>query len=151
MIVFLDTNIAIDALQNRHPFANSAKMMLALSYMKEFSIQISASQFTDAFYLLSGGGKKSLAPGAKAALKTLRKAVTVASFHDEEIDRALNSPWDDFEDACVYQCAVSAKADVIVTRNQKDFEKSAIPVMDCDEFFAYLEQEKGLVYDFIQL
>ena len=43
------------------------------------------------------------------------------------------------------------KADAIITRNKKDFEQARIPVMDCDELFAWLEQEKGLVYDFIDL
>ena len=35
----------------------------------------------------------------------------------------------------------------IVTRNQKDFEKSLIKVFDCDELFAYLAEEKGLTYE----
>jgi len=39
------------------------------------------------------------------------------------------------------------EADAIVTRNQKDFEKSLIKVFDCDELFAYLAEEKGLVYE----
>ena len=43
------------------------------------------------------------------------------------------------------------KADAIITRNQKDFARSSIKVFDCDELFAYLEKEKGLVYDFIPL
>lgn len=29
----------------------------------------------------------------------------------------------------------------------KDFEKSSIKVFDCDELFAYLAEEKGLVYE----
>lgn len=35
----------------------------------------------------------------------------------------------------------------IITRNQKDFEKSSIKVFDCDELFAYLAEEKGLTYE----
>ena len=51
----------------------------------------------------------------------------------------------------MYQYALKLEADAIVTRNQEDFEKSSIKVFDCDELFAYLEEEKGLAYDFIPL
>ena len=50
-------------------------------------------------------------------------------------------------DACVYQCALKLKADAIITRNRKDFEKSSIRVLDCEELFDYLAEEKGLVYE----
>ena len=75
----------------------------------------------------------------------------VYSLTEADVDAALDSAWDDFEDACVYQCARKIKADAIITRNQKDFARSSIRVFDCDELFAYLEKEKGLVYDFIPL
>ena len=39
------------------------------------------------------------------------------------------------------------EADAIITRNQKDFEKSTIKVFDCDELFAYLAEEKGFTYE----
>ena len=70
---------------------------------------------------------------------------------ETDVDAALDSPWSGFEDACVYQCALKVKADAIVTRNQKDFEKSSIKVFDCTGLFAYLEEEKGLVYDFVPM
>ncbi len=53
----------------------------------------------------------------------------------------------DFEDACVYQCARKIRADAIITRNKKDFEKSSIKVFDCEEWFSYLAQSKGLTYE----
>ena len=43
----------------------------------------------------------------------------------------------------MYQYALKLEADAIVTRNQKDFEKSLIKVFDCDELFAYLAEEKA--------
>ena len=51
------------------------------------------------------------------------------------------------EGSCAHQCALKLKADAIIARNQKDFEKSSIKVFDCDELFAYLAEEKGLVYE----
>ena len=47
----------------------------------------------------------------------------------------------------MYQYALKLEVDAIVTRNQKDFEKSLIKVFDRDELFAYLVEEKGLTYE----
>lgn len=124
---------------------------MAIGALGEFEMLFCASQLTDIFYVLTTGPTKISSDAAQKRLRELVSRCSVASLYADDATKALNAQWSDFEDACVYQCAVSAKADVIITRNQKDFEKSAIPVMDCDEFFAYLEREKGLVYDFIRL
>ncbi|HIY82381.1 MAG TPA: PIN domain-containing protein [Candidatus Rubneribacter avistercoris] len=150
MRFLVDTNIAIDHMMDREPFSRSASKLITLGFLHEFELGMSSSQITDAFYLLTGG-RLSLADEVKQKLKTLRGAMRVYSLTEADIDAALDSAWDDFEDACVYQCARKIKADAIITRNQKDFARSSIRVFDCDELFAYLEKEKGLVYDFIPL
>lgn len=150
MRFLVDTNIAIDHMMDREPFSRSASKLITLGFLHEFELGMSSSQITDAFYLLTGG-RSSLADEAKQKLRTLRGALRVYSLTEADVDAALDSAWDDFEDACVYQCARKIKADAIITRNQKDFARSSIKVFDCDELFAYLEEEKGLVYDFIPL
>ncbi len=122
---------------------------MTLGFLREFELWMSSSQFADAYYLLSDGGKPSLADDVKGKLKGVREAVRACSLNEADIDAALDSTWDDFEDACVYQCARKLKADAIVTRNQKDFGKSSINVFDCDQLFAYLEEERKLTYDFL--
>lgn len=148
MRLFVDTNIIIDHMEDRAPFAESAEKLMVMGYLRDFELVISASQVTDAFYLLSGG-RASMVNEVKRKLKKLRTAVRVCSLTEADIDAALDSNWSDFEDACVYQCALKMKAEAIITRNQKDFEKSSIKVFDCDEFFAYMKNEKGLVYELI--
>ena len=46
------------------------------------------------------------------------------------------SQFNDFEDAMQYYTAVKAKADVIITRNGKDFAASKLPVMTAAEYLA---------------
>lgn len=46
----------------------------------------------------------------------------------------IQSDFTDFEDGLQYQCAMSAKCDCIISRNQKDFINSEIPVMTAEEF-----------------
>jgi hypothetical protein len=50
---------------------------------------------------------------------------------------ALDSKFTDFEDALQYFSAVNSnKIDAIITRNIKDFKKSALPVFTPNEFLA---------------
>lgn len=52
----------------------------------------------------------------------------------DQILRSLQSGFNDFEDGLQYQCALDAHCDCIITRNQKDFIDSSIPVMTAGEF-----------------
>lgn len=45
------------------------------------------------------------------------------------IDAAITANWNDFEDAMQYFAALNANADIIVTRNKKDFATSEISVV----------------------
>ena len=147
MRLLVDTNVIIDALQDRHPFAESAQKLLVLGRIKEFDLWMSISQLTDAFYVLTDGGKPSKARGAKQRLLHVLEGVRICSLSEDDGKAALCSTWSDFEVACVYQAALKIKADAIITRNKKDFERSSIRVFDCDEFFVFLKEEKGLAYE----
>ena len=147
MNLFVDTNIIIDYLDERPGFAGSARKLMLLGFLREFDLWMSSSQVTDMFYILTNGGHPSKAEEVKASIREVRKFVRVCSLSEADIDTALDSTWSDFEDACVYQCARKIRADAIITRNKKDFEKSSIKVFDCDEWFSYLAQSKGLTYE----
>ena len=58
----------------------------------------------------------------------------VTTIGEKEIDDALASAFDDYEDALQYYSALNKKVDVIVTRNKKDFAHSKLPVLSPDEF-----------------
>ncbi len=147
MNLFVDTNIIIDYLDERPGFAGSARKLMLLGFLREFDLWMSSSQVIDMFYILTNGGHPSKAEEAKASIREVRKFVRVCSLGEADIDAALDSTWSDFEDACVYQCARKIRADAIITRNKKDFEKSSIKVFDCEEWFSYLAQSKGLTYE----
>ncbi|CVH80236.1 type II toxin-antitoxin system VapC family toxin [Rubneribacter badeniensis] len=151
MRLLVDTNIVLDYLDERPSFFQSARKLMILGFLHELELWMSASQATDLFYLLTNGGRASEAGEVKKSMRQARQFIRICSLTESDVDAALDSSWDDFEDACVYQCALRLKADAIITRNQKDFERSSIKVFDCDELFAYLEEEKGLAYDFIPL
>lgn len=146
MKVFLDTNVILDALLPEHKTHASARLLLALGHMGEFELWTSPTQWTDMHYILSEGGKKMLNAGAKELMASIRKAVRVSMMGEDEIDRALASRWVDFEDAVVYWTAKQARPDVLVTENKADYAQSEIPVFTSEEFFSWLEEEKGIAY-----
>jgi len=144
--LFLDTNVFIDALASREPYAKKAKLILALGMLGEFDLWFSASQATDIFYILSDGGKASRVEWAKEQLVKLRKFTSACAFTDEDIDSALASTWRDFEDSCINQVAHKVKPDAVVTGNVKDFALSDYPVFDCDGLFEWIRGKDGISY-----
>jgi len=61
-------------------------------------------------------------------LKNLRLLVTVLNVDDSIIHKALESDFNDFEDAIQYFTAIENSMDCIITRNVDDYKKSIIPV-----------------------
>lgn len=151
MKLLVDTNVVIDYAARRHPFFESASLLMGLGYIREFELWMSASQVTDVFYILSEGGRHDRVEGAKTAVKKLRESVRVCSCTELDMDDALGMGWSDFEDACVCTAAMKIKADAIITRNQRDFAKSPVKVFDCPGLFAWMEREKGIMYGEVPL
>lgn len=151
MKLLLDTNIIIDATEERNDTHKAAQLLLMLGKLGEFKLCASPSQWTDVFYILTHGEQAHKQDKAKQILKDARESVSVSMMGEAEIDKALNSAWADFEDAVVYQAAVSSKADALITNNKKDFALSELPTFTCKEFFEWLETEKNIIYDEIEL
>ena len=147
MKLLLDTNILLDCMMDRQPFAADARKLLILGALGEVDLWMSPSQFTDAFYLLTEGGKPRLAESVKLRLLKVKRLARICTLGEYDIENALESSWPDFEDACLYQCAKKLHAEAIITRNKAAFDRSTIPVYDCAEFFAHLKNVHGLVYE----
>ncbi|MCL2164464.1 MAG: PIN domain-containing protein [Oscillospiraceae bacterium] len=117
MTVLLDTNIIMDALQERSPFDIEAKEILKRSQSgKEFTCLFTANSAADIFYLYS---KARDMKSANSALDFLLSNYGVVSVTHEDCKAALTFPIEDFEDALVVVCAQRAGVEYIVTRDDK--------------------------------
>ena len=125
MIILLDTNIILDALQERSPFDIEAKEILKRAQGgNEFTCLFTANAAADIFYLYSKArGMKS----SKAALSFLVTNYGIVTVAQEDCVAALSLPIEDFEDALVVVCAQKANADYIVTRDD-NFLKLSSPI-----------------------
>jgi len=95
---------------------------------------------------LTSGGKSSENNTARQSMQKLKQCVRILEIGEREIDAALNSAWDNLEDACLYQAALGIKADYVISRNQHDFFLSTIKTIDTEEFFIHLKETAGMTY-----
>lgn len=129
--VFVDTNIILDWLGRREPFFKYAKELFRKGEEKEIIILISTMSFISTEYILRKqiGKSKTI-----QALAGIRNICHVCDSGEKEIDLALVSKMKDFEDAFQYFTALNNTAQVIITRNPKDFANAQLPIMSAEEY-----------------
>jgi len=136
MRLFIDTNVIIDLLAARQPFADDAARLFTLADKREVKIFTSSTTVTTTYYLLN---KELKQDKARAAVSKLLTLVEVIDARHLGVIRAINDiQFKDFEDAVQYQSALQAKAKILVTRNTKDFNLSSISVMTPKQVFGVL-------------
>ena len=133
--LFLDTNIVVDLLERREPFCHDAVRLFTMAYNRQVQLVVSPMTFSTASFLLRKHGSK----GVRNLLSNFRQLSRVAAANERTVDDSLASQFKDFEDAMQYYTALRAKADIIITRNGKDFANSKIPVMTAGEYLATIE------------
>ena len=143
----LDTNVLLDVALGRQPFCDKAKLLLELAYIGEFELWIGTSQVTDLIYVLTEGGKPSMAGFAKEMMSYLHRVVHVYATDERDYECVARSTWEDLEDAFVFQTASNVGADAIISRDASGFDRSPIKVMDCDELFEVMRARRGVDYE----
>ena len=133
--LFLDTNIVVDLLERREPFCHDAVRLFSMAYNRQVQLIVSPMTFSTASFLLHKHGSE----GVRNLLSNFRQLSRVAAANERTVDDSLASQFKDFEDAMQYYTALRAKADIIITRNGKDFVHSKLPVMTAGEFIATIE------------
>lgn len=128
--LFIDTNIILDLLGERHPFYESAAKLATLADKKKLVLVVSPLSFATVNYVLSKFEKAEI---VREKLRKFNIICEISSMGQSTIEKALNSKFADFEDALQYFGAVESGCDILITRNPKDFKISAIPVMSADE------------------
>ncbi|MCH8514575.1 MAG: PIN domain-containing protein [Kiritimatiellae bacterium] len=134
--MLVDTNVVLDVLLERHPFADAAAQVFAWVEASRIEGFLCATTLTTVDYLLGQALPKRK---ARAALHQLLNLFGIAPVNRPVLEQALTSDITDYEDAVLEQSARLVSADVITTRNLKDFAKSSVPAMDPPELLAILQ------------
>ena len=136
MVELVDTNIIIDALANREPYADNAKKILEKCAAREVTGILAAHSIPNMFYIFR---KNFSQDERRFLLKNLCNIFKISDLNAKKILAALeNEKFVDFEDCLQEECAVESMADYIVTRNPADFANSRVKVILPEEFLKKL-------------
>ena len=137
-VVLLDTNVLLDVLLERQPFVGEAQRLWSLAEAGLIRACVSPVSFLNVYYIVRRLASRSQADRAVRGMRAIFQVVPVDL---AIIDQAIETPLRDFEDALQHACAVRARAVCIVTRDERHFSRSSVPVMAPDAFLAGIESE----------
>lgn len=137
MRAFLDTNVVLDFLADRAPFAQAAADIFSLSERGEIEIHVAAHTVTTVFHLL----RRDLGSDvARLALMDLFQLVEIVTVDRQRLLQALAMDIEDYEDALQAVCAMLIEAEFLVTRNPRDFPPIGIEVILPEPFLARIRE-----------
>lgn len=138
MKIFIDTNLILDVLAERKPFFKTSKRIWEIVENGDAKGYLSATTITDIFYII----RKQLGKdNAYDIVKKILMVFNITSVTETDVRKALNLGFKDFEDALQTVCAKKIKADYLITRNKKDFQKGVgINIVDAEEFLDHMKR-----------
>jgi predicted nucleic acid-binding protein len=133
--ILFDTNVVLDVLLERSPFAERSAAAWAVVERGEAKGFLAAHAVTTIHYLL----KKQLGDrNAKSVLAAILTVFTVATVDHRIITEAFGLPMADFEDAVAAGAARGMGCDLIVTRDPTGFAESPVRFVAPDQLHAIL-------------
>lgn len=129
--LFIDTNIVLDLLAKRPEYPSAAELF-TLADQGKLVLLVSSLTFANTHYILV---KHEGRDKAIQVLQNLELIVSIVDLNGKIVRLALNDKdFKDFEDGLQYYSALESDAEVIITRNLKDFKHSKLPVMNARQF-----------------
>jgi predicted nucleic acid-binding protein len=123
----LDTNVVLDVLLERAPFAEPARRLWSAVETRKAEGVVAAHTLTTVWYLVAQSKGRA---SARGVVGLLARVFGVAKVDTQVVGRALALEFDDFEDAVCAAAAEAASCDLIVTRDRKDFGNSPVTAVD---------------------
>lgn len=133
--VLFDTNVVLDMLLDRAPFADAAERLFAYVENQRIYGYLCATTVTTIYYLAR---KVLSADQTHAEMQKLLRLFDITSVNKIVLESAIASGLPDFEDAVLYESAKQAGVDTIVTRNKQDFPHAEIALYSSAELAAKL-------------
>ena len=137
MKIVFDTNIVLDVLLIREPYAQMSINLFDAVVSKEIEGYLCATTVTTIDYLVA---KRQDKQRARELVRRLLELFSVTEVNEAVLAKAVNSDFSDFEDAVLYQASFFASVDSIVTRNVKDFKTALLPIYSPDELWQHIQQ-----------
>jgi len=125
MIVLLDTDVLIDIALDRTPHAEAATQLLEDLENRRGKGFVAWHSLSNFYYLVSPTKGTSQ---TRDYLNDLIRFIDIAPTTRESFHAACQMPMKDFEDAMQVAAAIACGADVIATRNLRDYTRASMKV-----------------------
>lgn len=140
MKVFLDTNVVVDFCAERKDFFPSAVKIIDMGIVGDIVLAASSLTFINVAYIMRKGYDKEV---VMRKLGELADLFEITEIDGDVIRQSIDKKAKDFEDCVQCFSAMTADADLIVTRNVNDFKDLPLPVMMPDDFIAACQKSKA--------
>ena len=124
MIVLFDTDVILDLLLDREPFAEAAAQIFSRVEKGSITGYVCATAITTIHYLAT---KVAGANRTKKSIRRLLSLLEVAPVNRAVLEGALEGKYDDFEDGVVSEAASHVGVKAIITRNVRHYRNSTVP------------------------
>jgi predicted nucleic acid-binding protein len=135
MKIFVDCDVLIDVGLGREPFCLASGELLDYLENNKNSGFIAWHSIANFFYLTARGNNKQQ---SKRFIAELCDFLHIVSVSNQDLMIALELPFNDFEDAMQCASAMACNADVIVSRNFKDYQNAPIKTVTPEQFLQEL-------------
>jgi predicted nucleic acid-binding protein len=134
--VLVDTNVVLDVLLAREPWASEAQAVYAARDEGRMDLCLLASTITDVYYIVR---KQAGREKARESVATCLQVYTILAVTREVIERALARMGVDFEDDVQIAAADLEQVAYLMTRNVADFATSPISALTPPELATLLQ------------
>lgn len=136
MKILFDANILLDVFLEREPFYDASFVSLSLTERGIIEGWLCGTSVTTLYYLLQKSLTRQIADNH---LKNLLKIFHIAPVNRAVLEDAIGGKFKDYEDSVLHQAAKHSGINGILTRNQKDFKNSMLPVYSPNELLNSLD------------
>lgn len=126
MIVLIDTDVLLDLALDRKPHADGAAALVDALARRSADAFVAWHSVSNFYYLVTPTHGRT---AAKAFVLDLVEFTEVAPTTTESLRIAARLPMKDFEDAMQVAAALACSADLIATRNTRDFANSPVKAL----------------------
>jgi len=119
MTLFFDSDVILDLLLDRSPFADATEQLFQLVSDQSLMAVTSPVCMANIYYILNDINKLK---NAREALKAIRRYIHIIPIDEDIVDRSLGLVKADFEDSLQYFSAQKFGVDFIITRNDHDYK-----------------------------
>ncbi len=139
MNALVDTNVWLDILLGRDPFAADSEHAVGVCLAEGVDAQIAATSLKDVFYVVAKVHDVQTAYDCVGKILDLTRVATI----DDRVCRdALKLERPDYEDGLVAAAALAEGVDAIITRDAAAFRELSVPKYRPEEFVASMGYEE---------